>query len=187
MALNDELARAAAAALAYARPGEGLVGVLAAEPYGGRRLYLCAFQEGDQSPTWLALEDSGEPVAERSVVREAASIVAMCELAEESAGGGELEELRSRLVTLRLTERPAGVEEAEAAALALEQTIGAPPRVASPVWLDAVGAATQTLERALGDRGPSPFAAAMREGVDAVEQFVDDVEAGYRITLDVAG
>jgi hypothetical protein len=34
------------------------------------------------------------------------SIAAMCELAEESAGGGDLGELRARLVELRLTERP---------------------------------------------------------------------------------
>ena len=32
----------------------------------------------------------------------------MCELAEESAGGGELDELRERLVAIRLTESPAG-------------------------------------------------------------------------------
>jgi hypothetical protein len=183
VALSDDLARAAAAALAHAGPGEEVAGVLAAEPYGGMRIYLCAFREGDGRLTWLALDDDGAAVDARPVVREAASIVAMCELAEECAGGGDLEELRARLMTLRLTERPVGVEEAEAAALELEQTIGAPPRLASPQRLDAIGAATQALERALGDAGPSPFAAAMREGVDVVDGFVRDVEAGYRLNL----
>ena len=56
-----------------------------------------------------------------------------------------------------MTEQPDGIEEAEAAALALEQAIGAPPSVASPAYLDEVGAATRALERALGDHA-SPFA-----------------------------
>ena len=89
----------------------------------------------------------------RESVRETASIVALCELAEETAGGGQLEELRQQLVQLRLTESPEGIEDAEAAALALERVIGAPPRVASPAFLDAVGQATRELEQALGAAG----------------------------------
>ena len=42
------------------------------------------------------------------------------------AGGGRLDELRDRLMTIRLTESPDGIEEAEEAALALQQVIGAP-------------------------------------------------------------
>jgi hypothetical protein len=183
VALRDELAQAAAAALRFAGSGEEVAGVLAAEPHPGRRLYLCAFRDGDEQVSWLSLDVDREPVAERAVVREAASIVALCELAEESAGGGDLEQLRARLVTLRLTENPIGIDEAEAAALALERTIGSPPRIASPEYLDAVGTATMALELALGGPGASPFAAAMKAGVDVVDLFVCDVELGYKLEL----
>ena len=47
--------------------------------------------------------------------------------------------LRSQLAQVRMVEQPPGIEEAEEAALALERVIGAPPRVASPAYLDAVG------------------------------------------------
>mgnify|MGYP003289292612 CR=1 FL=1 len=55
----------------------------------------------------------------------------MCELAEESAGGGDVGDLRARLLELRLEEAPEGIEEAELAAAQLQETILAPPRVAS--------------------------------------------------------
>ena len=74
----------------------------------------------------------------------------------ELAGGGDLDELRARLAQVRMTEQPPGIEEAEEAALELERVIGAPPRVASPAYLDEVGAATLALERALGEF-ESPF------------------------------
>src|SRR3712207_7331385 len=45
-------------------------------------------------------------------------------LAVESAGGGDLTELRTQLVSLRLREAPPGIAEAEEAALTLERTIG---------------------------------------------------------------
>ena len=119
----------------------------------------------------------------RETVRDAASIVAVCELAEETAGGGQLDELRQQLVQLRLTESPDGIEEAEAAALELERTIGAPPRVASPAFLDAVGAATRELERALGQAGGSAFAEAMKASVATVDAFVADVLDHYAVPL----
>ncbi len=108
-------------------------------------------------------------------MRETASIVVLCEVAAEVAGGGTLDDLRARLAQLRVTENPPGIEEAEAAALALERTVGAPPQVASPDYLDAVGAATRALEEALGELG-SPFGAAMRAAAGAVDEFVREVE-----------
>jgi hypothetical protein len=179
MALTDELARIAA--VAQTRSADPLAGVLAAEPASGVRYYLCAF-EGEQR-TWLVVDGAGEPVTRPEVVRDAAGIVAMCELAEENAGGGQLEELRQQLVTLRLTENPLGIEDAEAAALALEQTIGAPPRVAGPELLDAIGAATLALERALGQEGGSAFAEAMKAGIGTVDAFVHEVEERYLLDL----
>jgi len=175
--LHEELERVAAAAAAH---GE-VSAVLAAEPAGRRRLYLVAFGQDDDR-SWLVLDGAGEPVDERGVVREVASIVVMCELADELAGGGDVEELRARLAQLRMTERPPGIEDAEEAALELERTLGAPPRVASPAHLDAVGAATLRLERTLGDF-ESPFASALRSSTGAVDGFLSEVETRYRLPL----
>jgi hypothetical protein len=176
--LHADLERIAAAAAGLAGPGEELGGVIPTEPEAGRRVYLCAYS--GSARTWTALDGQGRPVGERSVVRAAVSIAALCELAEESAGGGKLEELRRELVALRLTEQPEGIEEAEAAALALEQTIQPPPRVASEQYLDAVGAAVRRLELALGGGLSSPFAEAMTQGVGVVSELEREVLGGYR-------
>jgi hypothetical protein len=183
VALRDDLDRAAAAAGRFAGTGEELEGVVPAEPERGERTYLCAFTAGEER-SWLVLDDHGEPLTSRDAVRRTVSIVAMCELAEESAGGGELGELRERLVALRLTESPPGIEEAEDAALALEQAIGAPPRLAEPAYLDRVGAATRRLEEALGPSSGSPFAEAMKSGPGTVEELAHDVESNYKLPLD---
>jgi hypothetical protein len=179
VALLDDLERIAAGAVGYAARGEELSGVLAAEPPGTSRVYLCAYASRD-GHSWLALDGGGSPIADRELVRQAASLVALCEVAEESAGGGELDELRSRLVALRLTENPPGIDEAEEALIALQQVIGGMPRVATPVFLDEVGAAARRLEQALGESGTSPFAEAMKYASRAVEDFVTDVEANYK-------
>jgi hypothetical protein len=180
--LAAELERVAAVAARAATDGEELAGIVATEPTAGARVYLCAYTRGAEH-TWLALDEDVEPVRSRVLVRDAASIAALCELAEESAGGGELEELRGRLRTLRLTEDPPGIERAEEAALALEAALGAPPRVASTAYLDRVGEATRELELALGDAGPSPFGAALKAGMGTVEEFVQDVLRGHKRQL----
>ena len=177
MTLAEDLERIAGAASAHG----AVSGVLAAEPGGGRRLYLVAFG-GDDQRGWLVLDAAGAPVDRREDVRGAASIAAMCELAGDLAGGGDLEQLRSQLARVRMVEQPPGIEEAEAAALELERAVGAPPRVASPAYLDQVGAAALVLERSLGDTA-SPFSTAIRSGAGAVEEFVRDVERGYLYEL----
>jgi hypothetical protein len=182
VALKDDLDRIAEAAAAFAGDGEHVSAVFAAEPAEGGRLYLCAYGEED-AITWLALDDRGEPVTDRERVRAAASLVALAEVAEESAGGGELDELLSRLVALRLTENPEGVEEAEAAVIALQRTLGTSPRVATPEFLDGVGAATRRLEDALGEASESPFVLAMKSASSAVDSLTADVEANYKRDL----
>jgi hypothetical protein len=177
MALAEDLDRIAAAA---AEHGE-VTGVLAAEPSRGVRRYLVALGHEDER-RWLVLDDAGLPVDRRDDVRDAASIVAICELAGDLAGGGDLESLRQQLAQVRMVEQPPGIEEAEEAALALERAIGAPPRVASPSYLDEVGVATLALERALGETS-SPFSAAIRSATGAVEEFAQDVERGYLLPL----
>jgi hypothetical protein len=183
VALVEELERIAAAAAGHAGADERLTGVLAAEAEPGERLYLCSFEDGDGVRSWLALDPEGAPVADRAAVRDAVSIAALCELAAEAAGGGDLEELRARLVALRLSENPPGIDEAEEAALELERAIGAEPRVATPAYLDGVGAATRRLEHALGESAMSPFAETMKHGIGAVEALADEVQRTYKLAL----
>lgn len=184
MSLSEELERIAARAAAYADGEEELVSVIPTEPSAGERVYLCAYRRSaDNDASWLALDPAAQPVESRSLVREAVSIAAMCEVAEETAGGGELDELLSRLVALRLTENPPGVDEAEEAVLELQRVLGVPPRLASPSYLDELGAATKRLEDALGDHPGSPFTEALRTATTAVQQLAEDVEANYKRTL----
>lgn len=182
MALSDDLDGVAARAGELAEGCEELAGILAAEPAAGLRVYLCAFERnGDRN--WLGLDGTGTPIGERSLIRDAASVAAMCELAAEAAGGGELEGLRQQLVALRLRENPPGIDQAEEAALRLERVIGSPPRLASPRYLDDVGSAARELERALGEDGPSPFAEAMRQSMGVVEALSQDIETNYKGAL----
>jgi hypothetical protein len=180
--LQAELDAIAAAAAPHAVPGEALSGVLPTEPEPGQRVYLCSF-DGAGSRSWLALDADGQPLRERRLVRAAVSIAALCELAEEAAGGGRLEELRAQLLSLRLTENPEGIEDAEEAALELERTIGAPPRLATPAHLDAIGVATRHHEHALGEMGGSPFAVAMQQAIAVVGELETDVLGGYKLEL----
>jgi hypothetical protein len=182
VSLEAEIAAAAEAASAHTAEGEELEGVIPAEPGRGARVYLCAFRNGDDQ-TWLALDADGRPVADRALVREAVSIAAMCELAEESAGGGDLGDLRARLVELRLTEAPDGIEEAELAAAELQETIVHAPRVASVGYLDAIGLAAAKLEQTLGQVGGSPFGEAMKSGMPAADELAAEVIRSYKGVL----
>ena len=184
MTLAEELERSAAAAAVFAGAGEQLLGVVPVEPSGGLRLYLCAFGGEEREPSWLVLDEGGAAVRDRRLVRDAASIAALCELAEETAGGGDLDDLRGQLVALRLTEDPPGIDEAEEAVVALQAAIGTSPRVATPAHLDRVGAATRRLELAFGDAAASPFAEAMRSAGSSAQAFVGDVEARYKLPLE---
>jgi hypothetical protein len=179
MTLEDELAAARETAQAQASDGEELVAVIPTEPGHGARVYLCAYVRGEER-SWLAFDGRGLQIADRVLVRDAVSIAAMCELAEESAGGGDVGELRARLVELRLTENPEGIDDAEAAAAELQAAIVPPPRVASVAYLDEIGLAATRLEQALGELGGSPFAESMKSGVAAADELADDVERTYK-------
>src|SRR2546421_11810237 len=183
MSLREELERVAEPARRFAAPGETLAGILAAEPEPGARVYLCAFVDEAGERRWVALDADGEPVTSRSAIREAVSIAALCELAEETAAGGDVERLRADLATLRLTESPPGIEDAEEAALELERVLGAPPRLATPGYLDAVGAATVPLEPPLREGGASPFATALKQGLVAVDELAGEVEGRSKLEL----
>ena len=136
MALDADLRRTAEAAVAYAGDGEELVGIVPAEPASGLRLYVCAFGREEEA-TWLVLDATGVPVEERALVRDAVSIAALCEVAEEAAG-----------------------IEPEA------------PRVASPAYLDELGASS----------GPE-LAGAVKDATASVEELLRDVERSYKRLL----
>jgi hypothetical protein len=176
MALIDDLEQAAQSASGYGH----VTAVLPAEP-SAQRNYLVALGD-DEAREWLVLDAAFSPVADREAVREVASIVVLCELAGELAGGGQLEELRTRLAEVRMTEQTPGIEQAEEAALALERAIGAPPIVASPAYLDSVGAATKRLEESLGDYA-SPFASSLAAAAGTVEAFIAEVESRQVVPL----
>lgn len=183
MALVEELERVAALAAPLA-DGRALTGVLATEPASGSRIYVCAFEAPDGRRAWVALDPAGRVVRARRDVRDAVAIAALCEVAEEAAFPGDLDELRSQLVALRITEDPEGVAEAEEAALELQHVLGVPPQLASPERLDAIGRAARRLELALDPTAPSPFTTAMRSAVEVADALWDDVEASYLSPLE---
>jgi hypothetical protein len=181
--LGDELGQIAASALAYADEGEELAAVIPAEPALGTRVYLCAFSSGD-ARSWLALDPAGRPLDDWNLVRDAVSIAALCELAEESAGGGRLEELRAQLAELARAEGRELTAQADGALAALEATLESPPRIASPAYLDRIGLAARRFEQALGTISTSPFAEAMKAGSIAVEGLSVEVEGAYKLPLE---
>jgi hypothetical protein len=180
MALSDDLERIAEAAAAFAAPDERVTGILAAEPLRQGRVFLCAYESDDERPAWLAFDADGGPVTSLAAVREAAKLAALCEVAEETAGGGDLAELRVRLREIRETEAPKGIEAAEARAAELAETLQAEPRLATTDYLDRIGAAARRLEQALGDDAGSPFAAAMQQALPAVDALAAEVEERYK-------
>jgi hypothetical protein len=182
MGLGDDLRRIAEVAVGYAGPGEELSAVIPTEGAGGARIYLCSYAAGD-AKTWLAFDADGAPVRDRRSLRDAVSIACMCELAEETAGGGNLPELRAQLATLRETEDPVEIGDAEEAAAELEQTVGDGLRVASPAYLDQIGAATRRLEVALGEQGASPFLETMKQAGLTIDGLAADIEEHYKLEL----
>jgi hypothetical protein len=146
-------------------------------------VYLCAFDDADGYRSWLAVREDGTPVESRTELRAAVSIAALCEVAEDAAGGGDLDTLIARLEELRQTDSPPGIEDAEDAARALRSVLASPPQLATPSRLDEIGAATRRLERELDPTLASPFSAAMQSSQAAVAELQREIEAGYRIPL----
>jgi hypothetical protein len=183
VAITDDLERAVALALEHAGEGDVVSGVLATEPDAGRRIYVCSIDGADGTRGWLAIDANGAVVTSRADVRAAVSIAALCEVAIDSAGGGDLDGLIASLADLRAREAPEGIEDAEAAARALRDVIGDLPQLATPERLDEIGAATRRLEQELDPGGPSPFAAALKSAQGAVQELQREVEAGYLVPL----
>lgn len=176
MPLTDDLARVAAAAQALAGEGEHVTGVLAAEPLGAARVYLCAYDSG----AWLVLDDAGAVVNDVKLIKAAAQLAALCEVAADLGGGDGLTELRARLRELRETDAPAGIEDAELAAAAVAAALEEEPRVATTEFLDRLGALQRRLELALGTASVSPFATALQQAMPAVDELAADVQRNYK-------
>ena len=183
MSLVDKLSDAAEQAAAHLPENAAVSGALATEHTPGLRVYLCSVDTADGFRHWLAVRKDGSTVADRAELRAAVSIAALCEVAEDVAGGGSLDELVRRLEELRDAEPEQDVSAAIAAARALRAVIGEPPQVATPERLDSIGAATRELERELDPGGASPFTAAMRSAQGAVSELQREVEGGYLIPL----
>ena len=125
MALDQELRRIAEVAVTYCRDGEELAGIVPAEPLGRARLYVCAYRDGEET-SWLVLTSEGSPVEDRSLVRDAVSIAALYELAEEATGSPD--------------------EEARVASPALLDSLSGSPNV-----VEAIKAGTGTVDELLRD------------------------------------
>jgi hypothetical protein len=179
VALTDDLERIATVAQALAEPGERVSGVLAAEPQPGFRVYLCAYDSG----AWVVLDDTAQRVADERLVRDAAQLAGLCEVAADLAGGEELAELRARLRELAETDAPEGIEEAEAAAAAVAEALVDEPRVAATAFLDDLGARSRRLEHALGTDSVSPFGSAVQQALPSVEELAADVVRNYKGAL----
>jgi len=83
--VSEDVSRIAGIAAEHRAPGQQVVAVLAVESATGARVYLCAFADDAGNQEWLALDADGVPVTDRAGVREAASIAALVEVAEEVA------------------------------------------------------------------------------------------------------
>jgi hypothetical protein len=85
VALSEDVSRIAAAAAQHRTPGQQVAAVLTVETAAGERVYLAAFADAEGEQEWLALDHDGVPVTSRDRVREAASIAALVEVAEDVA------------------------------------------------------------------------------------------------------
>jgi hypothetical protein len=152
-----DLLRAAAAASSRARPGESVVAVLAAAPFFGPVLYLCALRAGpeDAPLAWVAVDEAGSIVSDERLVREAASLSALCETAEEAAGVLLADQVaRAAHAAIPYAGEHPQVKEAlrmvEHHAKALAELAGG-VRLATATYLDELADAARTLGAA-GDR-----------------------------------
>jgi hypothetical protein len=149
----SDLAGAAAVALALVDDDEEIAAVLPCDPRGtGQLVYLCALRAaGAEDLTgWLAITD-GHAITVADTVRRVASIVALCETAEEAAGVPDADALLDAVLRSRAqaADPPlaAALAACEPPARALaEGATGV--RVASDAYVDSIGRELLTLDAA---------------------------------------
>jgi hypothetical protein len=138
--LEQELAATHEAAAAHAGPGERVAAVIPAEPAGGLRVHLVAFDGGERLG-YVMLDTDGEAVADERLVRDAVSLIALCELAEEvsmATAAAEIAERFQAVSGLLAEDEPEASAAAERVAGAARRVgeVAAGPRVATPGYLD---------------------------------------------------
>jgi hypothetical protein len=153
MTLEQELETTLTAAGRLARPDEQAVAGLAAEP-AGERVYVVAFAAGDELG-YVALDGAGAPVSDRRLVKDAVSLAALAERAEEVSGATAADELGERFGEAAAVLRRVGDRDGAAAAEAVIAAAGrlgdaaAGPRPATPQFLDRMAALAAELAAAL--------------------------------------
>jgi hypothetical protein len=149
--LADALAAALEAGREHAGEDEEVVAVMPAEPGTGARVYLLAFCRGGEL-SYLALDGALAPVRDPRLLRDAVSVIAMAERADEASGAVAAEELAGLLADARAQLEAAGQDDAAAAAAAVATGLAelaeaaAGPRVATPHYLDEIAARARALE-----------------------------------------
>lgn len=150
----SDLAGAAAVALALVDDDEEIAAVLPCDPRGnGELVYLCALRatDADDLTGWLAVQGA-HAITVADTVRRAASIVALCETAEEAAGVPEADALlaavqRSREQARDIPGLAAALAACEPPAQALaEGATGV--RIASDAYVDSIGRELLALDTA---------------------------------------
>jgi hypothetical protein len=152
--LEQQLVAAHDAAVAHAETGERVAAVMAAEPGRSARVYLAAF-ERDGGLTYLALDGELAPLDDRRLIREAVVMLGLAERAEEASAAVAADEIAAAFGHAERALRAGGHEPVAAAAAdvcaaarALADAASG-PRVATPVYLDSIGAASGPLAVAL--------------------------------------
>jgi hypothetical protein len=140
VSLAQELAAAHEAAAPHAGPRERVAAVIPAEPAGGMRVYLVAF-EGGERLAYVLLDAGGTAVADERLVRDAVSLIALCELAEEvsmAAAAADIAERFQAVADLLAEDEPEASAAAGQVADAARRVgeVAAGPRVATPRYLD---------------------------------------------------
>jgi hypothetical protein len=156
-----DLEAAAAHAGEFARGQEAVVAVMPADPFGRGLVYLCALAPPghEEAAAWVAVDGSGHAVADERLVREAATLTALCETGEEAAaalGADAVAEAARRALALAGDEDEAlrhALAALERAATQLADTV-AGVRVAEAGYLDALAACAGALAAAVVELQP---------------------------------
>jgi hypothetical protein len=191
MTLELELETTLAAAGRLARDGERAVAVMPAEPQSGTRVYVVAFAAGDEL-AYIVLDADGAPVADRRLVKDAVSLAALAERAEEVSGATAADELVERFGEAAAVLKRTGDKEGAAAAAAVVAAArklaegASGPRAATPTFLDRMAALAAGLAAALdaffplAERLPDAGAGAVSDAPTPREVAVTALSAAAR-------